>query len=164
MAPGPIEVIHNGAATGFWLPVINYMFSLIVVWLARSVLEEATSFLACTSCFGPSKSSHLLHLLTFTPAVRYLITMVFCYYRSKDNPGLIRQINHGVCADSGSATGHYSCCWPWDECLPNPLCWSTTQPLYYTATCTDQTLQDSACQKGCSGLNSCLSKSLGGPT
>lgn len=76
--------------------------------------------------------------------------MVQCYYKNDENPNLIRSINSGVCVGSGSATGFFSCCFPWDTCLPSGFC--STNTTYYTALCTDQTLQDGACQHGCNGL------------
>ncbi|KAJ9656833.1 hypothetical protein H2198_004721 [Neophaeococcomyces mojaviensis] len=77
--------------------------------------------------------------------------MVQCYYKNDQQPNLIRSINSGVCMGSGSAAGIYSCCFPWDECLPNGFC-KTNETVYYTALCTDQTLQDSVCQHACNGL------------
>jgi hypothetical protein len=74
--------------------------------------------------------------------------MVLCYYKKEDQ--VIREINSGLCLGSGSAAGYFSCCFPWDKCLPNALCYSTNATAYYTALCTDQSVQDSACQKGCS--------------
>lgn len=63
---------------------------------------------------------------------------------------MIRTINSGVCTGSGSAAGFFSCCFPWDTCLPSGFCRANT--TYYTALCTDQTLQDEVCQRGCGGL------------
>lgn len=76
--------------------------------------------------------------------------MVACYYKNDDNPSLVKTINSGVCLGSGSSAGFYSCCFPWDTCLPNGFC--KTNTTYYSALCTDQTLQDSSCQHGCGGL------------
>lgn len=76
--------------------------------------------------------------------------MVQCYYKNDANPSLIRSINSGVCMGSGSSAGFFSCCFPWDECLPSGFCHSNS--TYYTALCTDQTLQDEVCQHGCGGL------------
>lgn len=76
--------------------------------------------------------------------------MVQCYYKNDDNPNLIQSINSGVCEGSGSAAGFFSCCFPWDTCLPDGICYTNT--TYYTALCTDSTLQDASCQHGCGGL------------
>jgi len=76
--------------------------------------------------------------------------MVQCYYKNDDSLTLIRSINSGVCVSSGSSSGFFSCCFPWDKCLPDGLCQATEGNTYYTALCTDQTLQDESCQKGCS--------------
>jgi hypothetical protein len=74
--------------------------------------------------------------------------MVACYYKKSDQT--VNTINSGVCSGSRSAGGFFSCCFPWDECLPNSLCYSKEKTTFYTSLCTDQTYQDSACQKGCS--------------
>lgn len=73
--------------------------------------------------------------------------MVQCYYKNQDQ--VIRQINSGLCLGSQGEAGHYSCCFPWDKCLPDGICFDPKQTTYYTSLCTDQTLQDSSCQKGC---------------
>lgn len=72
------------------------------------------------------------------------------YYKDDDSFSLIRSINSGVCISSGYSAGFFSCCFPWDKCLPDGLCRATESSTYYTALCTDQTLQDKSCQKGCS--------------
>jgi hypothetical protein len=74
--------------------------------------------------------------------------MVACYYKKSDQT--VNTINSGVCSDSRSASGFFSCCFPWDECLPNSICYSKEKTTFYTSLCTDQTYQDSACQKACS--------------
>ena len=74
--------------------------------------------------------------------------MVACYYKKSDQT--VNTINSGVCSGSRSAGGFFSCCFPWDECLPNSLCYHKEKATFYTSLCTDQTYQDSACQKACS--------------
>ena len=100
--------------------------------------------------FDPQSRFSVLHLVSrcsrFVDFYSFFV-MVQCYYKHN---GLIETINSGLCSGSGSAAGFYSCCFPWDGCLPNALCASANQTGYYTGLCTDQTLKDSACQQGCS--------------